>query len=93
MRSSSLVVALVVAVVLLAEASLASRVILRNNCGGDIQAVWTGNGQGTPLPRPFSMMVMKRTKSITDSYSPAAPRVVCNLGRGQGCQVSESGGT
>lgn len=66
MRSFSLFVALVVAVVLLAEASLASRVIIRNNCGGDVQAVWTGNGQGS--------------------------RVVCNLGRGQGCQVSEGGG-
>jgi hypothetical protein len=35
------------AVLLLVEASLASRVILRNNCGGDIQAVWTGNNQRT----------------------------------------------
>ncbi len=50
MRSTSLFVALVVAVVLLAEASLASRVIIRNNCGGDVQVVWTGNGQCARRP-------------------------------------------
>ena len=50
MRSTSLFVALAVAVVLLVEASLASRVILHNNCGGDVQAVWTGNGQCARRP-------------------------------------------